>query len=80
MTMTTPAGPMFFCAPAYIIANLLTSMGCDIIDDEKSATNGVVPTSGTVGNSTPIIVIDRQCYSKVLCCMGSKISYHEQFH
>ena len=26
ITMTTPAGPMFFCAPAYIIVNLLTSI------------------------------------------------------
>ena len=37
-----PAGPIFFCAEAYIIENFLTSMGSLRMIDDMSAINGLL--------------------------------------
>ena len=39
ITVVTPEGPIFFCAPAKIIPNLLTSMGLERISDDMSLTS-----------------------------------------
>ena len=53
MTMTTPAGPTFFCAPAKITPYLETSTGFEQKFEDMSATSNVSPTSGGALNSTP---------------------------
>jgi hypothetical protein len=44
--------PMFFCAPAKITANLLTSTLLERMFDDMSQTSGTSPVSGTNGTST----------------------------
>ena len=46
MTIVTPAGPTFFCAPAQINPNLVTSTSSERIFYDISATRGTSPVSG----------------------------------
>ncbi len=55
ITTTTPAQPKFFCAPAKITPNLLTSTGRVRKFEDMSQTNSLLPTSGMSENSTPKI-------------------------
>ena len=48
MTTVTPAGPMFFCAPAKSRPNFETSIGSERMQEEISATRGTEPVSGRV--------------------------------
>jgi len=48
ITIVTPAGPIFFCAPAKMIPYLLTSYASDRIHEDMSATTGVSPGSGSL--------------------------------
>src|SRR3546814_8175701 len=61
MTIVTPAGPAFFCAPAYTMDALEKSMGRDRKCDEASTTSGTLAApsaaiSGQSANSTPPMV------------------------
>ena len=57
IAIVTPAGPAFFCAPAYRSPWPATSTGRDRKSDDESETNGTSSgTAGVVGNSTPWIV------------------------
>ena len=40
MTTTTPAGPIFFCAPAMMAPNFVTSYTSDRMFEDISATRG----------------------------------------
>src|SRR5205814_8902917 len=57
MTTVTPAGPMFFCAPAYISAWRPTSIGRLNMSDEVSLTSGAPPASGRSRIWVPSIVL-----------------------
>ena len=57
ITSVTPAGPRFFCAPAKIMPNLLTSTTHDMISLDMSAISGTLPASGKKWYSVPSIVL-----------------------
>ena len=50
---TTPEQPKFFCAPAKMTPNLVTSTGRVRKFEDISQTRSLSPTSGISGNSTP---------------------------
>ena len=54
ITTTTPEQPKFFCAPAKITPNLVTSNGRVRKFEDISQTRSLSPTSGISGNSTPV--------------------------
>ena len=61
MTMVTPAGPAFFCAPAYTMPQRATSSGRDRKCEDASTTSGTsgapsAAVSGQSRNSTPPMV------------------------
>ena len=53
MVRAKPAGPMFFCAPAKMTPNLLTSYGSESMFEDMSATSGTFPVSGMEVNLVP---------------------------
>ena len=53
MEMTTPAGPMFFCAPPYMTPYLVMSTGSDRKHDDTSATRSLPLVLGSVWNFVP---------------------------
>ena len=56
MTRVSPAGPMFFCAPAYTTPKRSMGNGSERIIDEQSATSGTGPTSGISWTASPPMV------------------------
>ena len=53
MEMTTPAGPMFFCAPPYMTPYFVMSTGSDRKHDDTSATRSLPLVLGSVWNFVP---------------------------
>ena len=53
ITTVTPAGPIFFCAPAKIKPYRFTSQGSDKMQEDISATKGTLPVSGSSVKRVP---------------------------
>ena len=53
MTITTPAGPMFFWTPPYMMPYFVMSAGSDRKQLETSATRGLPLVSGSLWNLVP---------------------------
>ena len=57
ITITVPAGPIFFWTPPYRIPYFVTSMGSERKQEETSATSSFPLVSGSVWNAEPNTVL-----------------------
>ena len=63
ITITTPAGPIFFCTPANNMPYLFTSTGSDKIQEDTSDTRVFPLVLGRSLNLVPYIVLFSHMYT-----------------